>query len=63
MSRIRSGYCLAAIGLFLVLLAPHLDAQDTGKKLALLVGIDRYPSGSGFASLPFVRMGPPNPTH
>jgi formylglycine-generating enzyme required for sulfatase activity len=28
-------------------------AQDAGKKLALLVGIDRYPSGSGFSSLPF----------
>ena len=28
-------------------------AQETGKKLALLVGIDKYPSGSGFSSLPF----------
>src|SRR5271156_4111256 len=53
MSRIRSGTCLAAIGLFLVLLTPHLDAQETGKKLALLVGVDKYPSGSGFSSLPF----------
>ena len=28
-------------------------AQESGKKLALLVGIDKYPSGSGFSSLPF----------
>lgn len=27
--------------------------QESGKKLALLVGIDKYPSGSGFSSLPF----------
>jgi formylglycine-generating enzyme required for sulfatase activity len=32
---------------------PSSGAQETGKKLALLVGIDRYPSGSGFSSLPF----------
>jgi len=33
--------------------ASPLFAQESGKKLALLVGIDRYPSGSGFSSLPF----------
>jgi len=33
--------------------ASPLCAQESGKKLALLVGIDRYPSGSGFSSLPF----------
>jgi len=33
--------------------APPLIAQESGKKLALLVGINRYPSGSGFSSLPF----------
>jgi formylglycine-generating enzyme required for sulfatase activity len=47
----------AVIGLFLALWAGFLvissSAQETGKKLALLVGIDKYPSGSGFSSLPF----------
>jgi len=33
--------------------ASPLCAQESGKKLALLVGIDKYPSGSGFSSLPF----------
>ena len=28
-------------------------AQETGKKLALLVGVDEYSSDSGFSSLPF----------
>jgi formylglycine-generating enzyme required for sulfatase activity len=47
----------SVIGLFLAVslgcAAPLLGAQEAGKKLALLVGIDRYPSGSGFSSLPF----------
>ena len=29
------------------------EARAEGKKLALLVGVDRYPEGSGFASLPY----------
>src|SRR5271156_2386999 len=33
--------------------SPSSLAQESGKKLALLVGIDKYPSGSGFSSLPF----------
>jgi Caspase domain len=37
----------------LAIAGPPLRAQDTGKKLALLVGVDKYPSGSGFSSLPF----------
>ena len=28
-------------------------ARAEGKKLALLIGVDKYPEGSGFASLPF----------
>jgi hypothetical protein len=53
MSRIRSRSCLAALGLFLALMSPPSSAQETGKRLALLVGVDKYPSGSGFSSLPF----------
>ena len=33
--------------------ASPLCAQESGKKLALLVGIDKCPSGSGISSLPF----------
>ncbi len=29
------------------------QAQESGKKLALLIGVDKYPSGSGFSALPF----------
>ncbi len=53
MSRIRPGSCLAAIGLLLGLTAPPSVAQETGKKLALLVGVNKYDDGSGFSSLPF----------
>jgi hypothetical protein len=53
---VKSGKWLC-IGLLLALSVglgfSPVQAQDTGKKLALLVGIDRYPSGSGFSSLPF----------
>jgi formylglycine-generating enzyme required for sulfatase activity len=34
-------------------LIPSALAQEAGKKLALLVGIDKYPSGSGFSALAF----------
>jgi formylglycine-generating enzyme required for sulfatase activity len=34
-------------------MAVPAPGQEAGKKLALLVGIDKYPSGSGFSSLPF----------
>ena len=49
-SRIRCvglALCLAGAS------ASPLFAQESGKKLALLVGVDKYPSGSGFSSLPF----------
>jgi formylglycine-generating enzyme required for sulfatase activity len=50
----RNGF---GIWLFLALslgiMTPPTLAQETGKRLALLVGIDKYPSGSGFSSLPF----------
>jgi formylglycine-generating enzyme required for sulfatase activity len=52
-----SGSVLAASAvcfcLWAGLLATDSCAQEPGKKLALLVGVDRYPSGSGFSSLPF----------
>ena len=53
---LRPGRPLVLIGLLigsLLGVAPSAPAQDGGKKLALLVGIDKYPSGSGFSSLPF----------
>jgi formylglycine-generating enzyme required for sulfatase activity len=47
----------AAIGVFLGLWAGFLavssPAQEPGKKLALLVGVDKYEAGSGFSSLSF----------
>jgi formylglycine-generating enzyme required for sulfatase activity len=52
MSRNGSGIWLW-LALSLGLTTPPAFAQETGKKLALLVGIDKYPSGSGFSSLPF----------
>ena len=52
MSRMRSGIGVLLVQLLNFTIA-MVHAQDTGKKLALLVGIDKYPSGSGFSSLPF----------
>jgi formylglycine-generating enzyme required for sulfatase activity len=55
--RRSSAFRLAPIALGLILgvslAAPFARAQEAGKKLALLVGIEKYPSGSGFSSLPF----------
>jgi formylglycine-generating enzyme required for sulfatase activity len=57
MSRKSAGASIAGLGAFLFLCsgfaAIQSPAQEPGKKLALLVGIDKYPSGSGFSSLPF----------
>jgi formylglycine-generating enzyme required for sulfatase activity len=47
--RIGVTVALAGIGLG----TPLAQAQEGGKKLALLVGIDKYYSGSGFSTLPF----------
>jgi formylglycine-generating enzyme required for sulfatase activity len=44
---------LAAAGFGLSLAGSIVCAEEPGQRLALLVGIDKYPSGSGFASLPF----------
>jgi formylglycine-generating enzyme required for sulfatase activity len=48
---LRIGVTVALAGISLG--APLARAQESGKKLALLVGIDKYYSGSGFATLPF----------
>ena len=49
---ILAGLCLF-LGLWAGFMAIRSPAQETGKNLAILVGIDTYPSGSGFSSLPF----------
>jgi len=42
-----------ALATFCALAGVAPEARAQGKKLALLVGVDRYPEGSGFASLPY----------
>jgi formylglycine-generating enzyme required for sulfatase activity len=46
--RMRIGWWAVAL---LATLSPSALAE--GKKLALLIGVDRYPEGSGFTSLPY----------
>jgi hypothetical protein len=55
MSRTLHGVTIAGLSLFLLagLVSSPVRSQETSKKLALLVGIDKYPSGSGFSSLRF----------
>jgi formylglycine-generating enzyme required for sulfatase activity len=61
MSRMRSKMRPTPCGLVLLVglaavlspATPVAGAQESGKKLALLVGIDRYKAGSGFSTLPF----------
>jgi hypothetical protein len=49
---IRRWCGLALVG-WLVFAGIAPEARAEGKKLALLVGVDKYPEGSGFASLPY----------
>ncbi len=47
---------LHGVGVLLVLavgVSSAAQAQESGNRLALLVGVDKYPSGSGFSALPF----------
>ncbi len=55
MSRTLHDVTIAGLSLFLLagLVSSPVRSQETSKKLALLVGIDKYPSGSGFSSLRF----------
>ncbi len=49
---IRRRFKLAVLA-GLVVAGLAFEARAEGKKLALLVGVDKYPEGSGFASLPY----------
>jgi formylglycine-generating enzyme required for sulfatase activity len=50
---LRMFYAVCSSVVLSVVLSLPAQAQESGKKLALLVGVDRYPSGSGFSALPF----------
>jgi formylglycine-generating enzyme required for sulfatase activity len=53
MARHRRSWRWAALAAFCVLAGVAPGARAEGKKLALLIGVDKYPEGSGFASLPY----------
>jgi formylglycine-generating enzyme required for sulfatase activity len=50
---LRSFHDICVLLVLSVVFGSPAQAQESGKRLALLVGVDKYPSGSGFSSLPF----------